>query len=83
MVLYEMLTGLPPWYSEDKKAVARGILHGQLQLPSSMGAGAQAAVAALLVRDPEKRLCSREGVGELKRHVFFKGTDWAGIEVSP
>ncbi|KAJ1867979.1 Serine/threonine-protein kinase Sgk2 [Coemansia sp. RSA 989] len=35
-VLFEMLTGLPPFYDQDNNTMYRRILHEQLQFPSSL-----------------------------------------------
>ena len=39
-------------------------------------------VEALLVKDPTARLCcGPEGIKEMHRHAFFKGLDWAVIDM--
>jgi serum/glucocorticoid-regulated kinase 2 len=52
------------------------ILSDPLQFPSDMSAEAQAVVAALLQRDPARRLGANGGE-EIKRHAFFaRHIDW-------
>lgn len=71
MVLYEMLTGLPPWYSYNQEEVVRGILGGDLDY-SSLQENARTLCQGLLERDPEKRF----GAAEVMAHPFFRRVDW-------
>lgn len=75
MVLYEMLTGLPPWYSYDQTAVVNGILRGKLTFPDYVSDVAKSFISGLLVRNPEERLGSG-GTDEILRHPFFAKIDW-------
>lgn len=77
---YEMLTGLPPFYSQNLHLMYEKILKANLTFPPSMSAGAQGLLAALLERDPSKRLGSGpRDASELKDHVFFKNLDWERV----
>ena len=71
MVLYEMLTGLPPWYTKDQKLLFERILHAPLKLPSALSPSAAALADALLQRDPQRRLGSARGARDVKAHAFF------------
>ena len=83
MVLYEMLTGLPPWYSYDQDRVVEGILGGELVFPDppsdgnlpAMSAEARDIITRLLTRDPRARLGS-QGAKEVMAHPFFATIDW-------
>lgn len=80
-LIYEMLTGLPPFYSQNINLMYQKILNGELRFPSFISAEAQSLLEGLLTRDPEKRLGSaQEGSNEVKRHPFFKDIDWAKLE---
>lgn len=80
-LIYEMLTGLPPFYSQNINLMYQKILNGELRFPSFISAEAQSLLEGLLTRDPEKRLGSGpEGTNEVKRHPFFKDIDWAKLE---
>ena len=52
VLLYEMLVGLPPFYSEDVNEMYRKILQEPLTFPSSVGAEARDLLTRLLRRDP-------------------------------
>ena len=72
MLFYEMLTGLPPWYSYTQEDVVRGILSGDLEYPREMSVDAISLCKGLLDRDPEKRF----GAREIMAHPFFSRVDW-------
>lgn len=75
ILLYEMLTSLPPFYDEDVNVMYRKILNDRLTFPSDMDATTKDLISRLLVRDPVKRL-GYNGGDEIKRHPFFKDIDW-------
>jgi serine/threonine protein kinase len=41
VVMYEMLTGLPPYYAESKEELFKNIEHAQLQIPSNLSGEAR------------------------------------------
>ncbi|GBG31364.1 Protein kinase, putative [Hondaea fermentalgiana] len=80
MVLHEMLTGLPPWYSRNKRRLFDRIRNAALEFPRSVSAPARNLIAGLLVRDPRQRLGNRgTGVMEIRTHPFFHGIDWDAL----
>lgn len=82
-LIFEMLTGLPPFYSEDVQQMYAKIMSAKLQIPSTVSPEAKNLIEELLVRDPEKRLTDPL---KLKAHPFFKGLDWDSLvrkEVTP
>lgn len=76
IVLYEMLTGLPPWYSQNAQVMRKRVLNKPLAFPSYVSEEARGLLRGLLHRDPAKRLGSRDGSLEIKRHSFFRSMDW-------
>eukprot|EP00010_Vexillifera_abyssalis_P006942 CAMPEP_0201550296 /NCGR_PEP_ID=MMETSP0173_2-20130828/6675_1 /ASSEMBLY_ACC=CAM_ASM_000268 /TAXON_ID=218659 /ORGANISM="Vexillifera sp., Strain DIVA3 564/2" /LENGTH=393 /DNA_ID=CAMNT_0047960229 /DNA_START=259 /DNA_END=1440 /DNA_ORIENTATION=+ len=82
-LVYEMLTGLPPFYSQNINVMYQKILNGELRFPAYVSAEAQSLLEGLLIRDPEKRLganSSDDQAADIKSHPFFKGFDWKAIE---
>ncbi|PON27722.1 AGC/AKT protein kinase [Trichoderma gamsii] len=53
VLLYEMLTGLPPFYDTDVNEVYRKILFEPLQLPELLSLAAKDILAKLLTQDPD------------------------------
>ena len=79
-LLYEMLTGLPPWYNRDRKKMFAGIRAGELRFPETMPADAQSLLRALLCRNPRQRLgATQDGVDQIRQHPFFKNIDWKAL----
>ena len=78
VLLYEMLTGLPPFYSEDVNEMYRRILQEPLTFPSHVGTEARDLLTRLLRRDASRRLGSGpQGAQEIKSHPFFtRHIDW-------
>lgn len=76
-LLYEMLTGLPPFYCRDREMLFEKIRKGHLEYPRSLSARAQALLRGLLTKDPRRRLGSGEDDAEaIKGHAFFSEMDW-------
>jgi serum/glucocorticoid-regulated kinase 2 len=71
VLLYEMLTGLPPFYDENIHEMYRKILQDELRFPDEVAPDARALLAALLTRDPNQRL-GNSGSSAIKQHAFFK-----------
>jgi len=78
-LIYEMLTGLPPFYSQNINIMYQKILNGELRFPSYVSPEAQSLLEGLLTRDVEKRLGSRSSE-DVKKHPFFKDLDWDKLE---
>jgi len=77
VLLYEMLTGLPPYYDENTNEMYRKILSEPLHFPSSeiVPPPAKDLLARLLDRRPDHRLGAK-GPSEIKAHPFFQAIDW-------
>lgn len=79
-VLYEMLYGLPPFYSRDTHAMYRAILHGRPRLRPSASPDAQQLITALLHKQAPERLGSGPADFEqIKQHPFFAAIDWNAL----
>eukprot|EP00638_Chattonella_subsalsa_P019464 CAMPEP_0117857334 /NCGR_PEP_ID=MMETSP0950-20121206/1823_1 /TAXON_ID=44440 /ORGANISM="Chattonella subsalsa, Strain CCMP2191" /LENGTH=448 /DNA_ID=CAMNT_0005706691 /DNA_START=8 /DNA_END=1351 /DNA_ORIENTATION=- len=75
MFLYELLTGWPPWYSQEREEVMNSILTETLILPDSMSTDTQMFLNNLLDRDPTARLGSHNEA-DITGHEFFNDLDW-------
>ena len=73
-----MMTGLPPFFSQNINIMYQKILNGELKFPAHMSPEAQSLLSGFLTRDPEQRLGSRETGGEakIKEHAWFEDIDW-------
>ena len=77
VLLYEMLTGLPPFYDENTNEMYRKILSEPLHFPGHdvVPPAARDLLAKLLNRNPVERL-GANGSAEIKAHPFFHAIDW-------
>ena len=77
VLLYEMLTGLPPFYDENTNEMYRKILSEPLHFPGHevVPPAAKDLLTKLLNRDPDQRL-GANGSAEIKAHPFFHAIDW-------
>ena len=76
MVIYEMITGLPPWYTTDRAKLFKRIKRAPLDIPNYFSNEASAMISSLLERNPYHRLGAVNGVADVMSHPFFYGTDW-------
>jgi len=80
-LLYEMLSGLPPFFSEDADEMNERILTETLTFPPFFSEEAKSLLKGLLDRNPKRRLGSGTGdVDDIKKHLFFKSIDWTKLE---
>lgn len=82
--LYEMIYGRTPFVAASNKMTLRNIIEKPLVFPTDAPSStsemhARDLISGLLVKDPTKRLGSRRGSADVKKHPFFKGLNFALI----
>jgi serum/glucocorticoid-regulated kinase 2 len=65
-ILYEMLTGMPPFYTNNKSEMPRRIIESELTFPANVNPVAVDLMRGLLEKNPAKRLGSKTGIEEIK-----------------
>lgn len=81
ILVFEMMTGLPPFYDDNANKMYRMILQDPISYPSYMSPSAKDFIAKLLDRNPDTRLGSGPSdVEELKKHPFFASYNWEDIK---
>lgn len=78
-VLYEMLYGLPPFYSRNTAEMYDNILNQPLQLKPNISNAGRHLLESLLQKDRTKRLGSQQDFAEIKMHIFFSPINWADL----
>ena len=79
-ILYEMLTGMPPYYSKDRQKLFNKIKTEQVKFYDYLSKEAVDILTKLFTKDPEKRLGSGpNGLKDIQSHPFFSTIDWDGI----
>lgn len=77
ILLYEMLVGLPPFYSENVNLMYELIQKADLRVPGFVSYNARDLITKLLRRDPGSRLGSGDDdCAPIKAHPFFETLDW-------
>jgi len=84
VVLYEMICGTHPFYSQDREQLFYNTLHRELRYPSWISDDAVDLLEALLERNPTLRLGSGPEDGlEIMKHPFFKNMDFRAVSFRP
>lgn len=78
MVLYEMLTGLPPWYTRNRQKLFDRVRNAPLTFPTYISEKAQSLIRGLLDRNPAERLGAKS-TEDVKAHAFFEEIDWVDL----
>ncbi|KAI9386147.1 hypothetical protein POPTR_011G157000v4 [Populus trichocarpa] len=77
-IMYEMLVGYPPFYSEEPMSTCRKIVNwrNHLKFPEEAKLSVEAKdLIRKLLCNVEQRLGTK-GAHEIKLHTWFKGTEW-------
>ncbi|KAJ8558161.1 hypothetical protein K7X08_004927 [Anisodus acutangulus] len=80
-IMYEMLVGYPPFYSDDPMSTCRKIVNwkSHLKFPEEAKLSSEAEdLISILLCNVTQRLGSN-GADEIKVHPWFKGIDWERI----
>lgn len=80
-LLFEMISGLPPFYSRNRETMFEKIMKAEITFPPFMTENSKDILSKLLVRDPKLRMGSGDrDAAELKEHPFFHDVDWVGLQ---
>ena len=81
-IMFEMLVGYPPFYSEEPMTTCKKIVHWKHYLRIPEEAKLSAAAKDFILRlmcGVNDRLGTRGGANEIKAHPFFQGIDWPSL----
>ena len=82
VIMFEMMIGYPPFFSESSTETCKKILDWRKTLnirPEANISKEAEDILRKLINDPETRL-GTNGADEIKNHPFFKGIDWNHIK---
>ncbi|CAI5489245.1 unnamed protein product [Closterium sp. Naga37s-1] len=81
VLLFEMLTGQPPFSGGNRQKLQQRIVKEKVKLPQYLTSEAHSLLRGLLQKDPAKRLGSGpRGVEEIRGHKWFRGVHWGRLE---
>lgn len=79
-LLFEMLTGLPPFYSNNVHVMYEKILKDPIYFPAYISQEAKSLLQGLLTREVAQRLGSGPTDGqEIRSHPFFRSLNWDDV----
>jgi serine/threonine protein kinase len=75
-VLFEMVTGLPPFYSTDQNEMFMNVLYKDLDYPSQyISPKLQSLLKLMLNKNPSRRVTKGQ-ISLIKNHPWCKDIDW-------
>ena len=79
VLMYELLSGSPPFYNPIRRNLAENILTHALQLPENISEPCQDLLTNLLKRSPSERIGYTKDAKEIKEHPYFSDIDWSKV----
>ena len=87
VMLFDMLTGSPPFFGNNRKKIMEAILKKKPTFPKFMTSDARDLCNKLLKKNPDQRIGSSDnGATDVKKHSFFRKTNWKKLlarEINP
>ncbi|XP_043707473.1 serine/threonine-protein kinase AtPK2/AtPK19-like isoform X2 [Telopea speciosissima] len=81
ILLYEMLTGQPPFTHANRQKLQQRIISEKMKLPSYLSTEAHSLLKGLLQKEPSRRLGNGPGGEvEIKNHKWFRPINWKKLE---
>ncbi|OVA11961.1 Protein kinase domain [Macleaya cordata] len=81
ILLYEMLSGQPPFTHANRQKLQQRIIQEKVKLQPYLTSEAHSLLKGLLQKEPARRLGSGPtGGDEIKNHKWFKSVNWKKIE---
>jgi serine/threonine protein kinase len=85
ILMYEMITGRPPFMNANHHRLGVLIRQGVIIFPDAVRHGIPMSdelkdlIEKLLDKDPKTRIGSKNDADEIVNHPWFKGFDWDGL----
>lgn len=77
VLMFEMLSGYPPFYSKDHMELYSKICSGKFNIPTFITPEASSLIKGLIKTNKSKRLgCLKNGANDIKNHSYFAGVNW-------
>jgi serine/threonine protein kinase len=77
-IIYEMVVGLPPFYTSDRPQLFDKIKFASPQYPNHLSEKAKNLLENLLKKDPNKRLGS-DPKNPVRNHPWFENINWTAL----
>ncbi|GMH38577.1 hypothetical protein BSKO_06461 [Bryopsis sp. KO-2023] len=81
IMMFEMLSGYPPFHHENPFVIYQRILEGRVEYPKHFDPWAKDLIKKLLAADQSKRIGNLfNGANDIMEHRFFKGFNWKNLK---
>ncbi|KAM7177441.1 cAMP-dependent protein kinase catalytic subunit PRKX [Macrochelys suwanniensis] len=80
ILIFEMLSGFPPFFDDNPFGIYQKILAGKIDFPRHLDLYVKDLIKKLLVVDRTRRLGNmKNGADDAKRHRWFRSIDWDAV----
>lgn len=80
ILIFEMLSGFPPFFDDNPFGIYEKILAAKIDFPRHLDFTVKDLIRKLLVVDRTQRLGNmKNGAEDVKRHRWFRDVDWEGV----
>jgi len=81
VILYEMLVGYPPFFSDNPTETCQKIIKWKqyFKIPSDANLSPEAENLVKKLMSPVDSRLGLIGAAEIKKHPYFKGLDWENV----
>ncbi|KAI8997074.1 kinase-like domain-containing protein [Pilobolus umbonatus] len=80
ILIFDMLTGSPPFRSNNRKKTIDSILSKKIMMPYYMTAETKDILSKLLRKNPNARLGAKPKKADaIRKHKFFRGVNWTDL----
>lgn len=81
VILYQLLFGIPPFFSNDDNKLRQQVIKDELKFPrnTKVSENAKNLLKLLLNKNPNERMGGSNGFEEIKDHKFFDGVNFKDI----
>lgn len=79
-VIYDMMTGKPPFTGKTHQIILDKIVRSKPALPFYLSLDAKDLLGKLLQKNPAKRFAVDDKWSTFQNHRFFRKIDWKGVE---
>ena len=81
ILIFEMLCGIPPFYSENTEKMYDLITHAELKFPKRipLSDDSKDLIKQLLIKNQNNRLGAKNGFEDIQKHPFFSGFDFEAL----
>ena len=78
-ILFELISGAPPFFSQDEDLMYKNISENRLMFPEFFSEELKDLLRRMLDKNPKKRIGIENDKSDLKNHEFFRDINWDDI----